>query len=186
MASVVNPANGITLARMLAFFPFWHFVAAGQRHYALFVLVTAGFADLWDGYVAKKFNCQTKFGELFDAIADGALYGACYIVLTLEGWVPRTQIFILLGLGVANAVFRFIYGLRAGRAVNFVSPGMEKFVCYVVWSIAFAVMSYDIEYFYWLGVVAMAIIVAHDAKRMLLDPVPSPSAGDAAGGAAAA
>ena len=86
---------------------------------------------------------------------------------------PFLFLSLLVLIAVVLVVFRFIYGVRAGRAVNFVSPGMEKFVCYVVWSIAFSVMDFDIAYFYWLGVVVMGGIVLHDAKRMLLDPVPA-------------
>lgn len=171
--SVVNPANAVTLARLLSIVPFIYFVDLGWRQHALLTILIAGVLDLVDGAVAKLFKCQTPFGEVFDSIADGLLYGSCLIVLLGYGWAPLPQTLGFLGLGALNAAFRFVYARRAGRTTNYQSFAMEVFTGNLAYLIGFAVADYEVSFYYNVCLIVMVVIVLHDTKRMLLDPVPA-------------
>jgi phosphatidylglycerophosphate synthase len=118
---------------------------------------------------------RSTFGELFDAITDGACYGFCLVVLVAYGWAPWIPVAIVLIAGGLNSLFRLIYVKRAGRAVNYKSYAMERMVAFVAYLVGFAVADYEVQYFYWTFVPLMVLVVAHDAKRMLLDSMPVPA-----------
>ena len=53
--------------------------------------------DLRDaGAVARLFKCQTAFGEVFDAIADGLCYGFALLILTAYGWIPWPPVVLIV------------------------------------------------------------------------------------------
>jgi phosphatidylglycerophosphate synthase len=171
--SVVNPANAITATRMAALGPLWYFIHTGERQVALVILIVAALMDLVDGWVAKRFRCQTQFGEVFDAIADGVLYGSALVLLAAYAWAPGWAVAAIFAMGILNSAFRYIYARRVGRPTNYQSIAMERFVGYTAFLIAFALIGYETEYYFTLAAALMVVILVHDAKRMLLDPVPA-------------
>ncbi len=94
--SVVNPANGVTVARMVLV-PLvvaalladggvgagtsWRWVAAG-----LFLLAAS--TDRLDGYLARRMGQVTDWGKLMDPIADKLLIGAVLVTLSWLGDLP--------------------------------------------------------------------------------------------------
>ena len=170
---VINPANAVTLTRALALFPLWYCIDQGWRDYAFIAMIVTGFMDQLDGLVARVFDCRSAFGELFDAIADGFLYGGLLIVLVAYGWAPQEWGIAILALGAWNVINRMIYARRVGRAVNFRSVAMERFTGNLAFLIGFAMTGFETDYYYAVCGCIMILIVAHDAKRMLLDPVPA-------------
>lgn len=174
MASgIVNPANAVTALRGLTLFPIWYFIDQGDRQYALALLVVGALMDLVDGWVAKFFDCQTSFGAIFDAVTDAVLYGALILLVTVYGWAPWWPVVLIMGLGAFNTVARFVYARRAGRTVNYRSIAMEHFTGTLAFMIGFALADYEPGFYFPLYAGLMGLIVAHDAKRMLLDPVAS-------------
>ncbi len=172
VVSPFNPANAVTASRFLTLPPFVWAVANGYHQWATLILIVCGLFDKLDGAVAKLFNCKSAFGEVFDAIADGICYGFGLIVCAIYGWAPTIPVIAVLGLGGLNTVLRFVYARRAGRTVNYKSYAMERIVAYTGYLIGFATSGMEVTYFFWGIVAPFAIIVAHDAKRMLVDPVP--------------
>jgi phosphatidylglycerophosphate synthase len=172
-ASNLNPANAITALRGLTLFPIWYFVSKGQGQYAFLALAAGGTMDLLDGWVAKKLDCQTAFGEVFDGLMDGVLYGSVLLVLMAYGWVPLWSSGTILGLGIFNLGCRYLYAKRVGRAVNYQSYAMECFTGNVAFLLGFAIVDFEPAYFYGVSAPVMVVIVIHDVKRMLIDPVPA-------------
>jgi phosphatidylglycerophosphate synthase len=170
--SPFNPANAITAARALTFIPIWYCIHHGLSQVAVVILIVGGLADLVDGYVAKLFHCQSAFGEVFDALADGFLWGVCLILLAAYGWAPAPWVAVIFGLGVVNAVMRYVYARRVGRTTNYRSFAMERFVTNTAFLVGFGLARFETEFYFPAGVATMAVIVIHDAKRMLIDPVP--------------
>jgi cardiolipin synthase len=173
--SIVNPANAVTLLRGLSIFPLAYFVHQDWRQPAFAVLLVGGFMDLVDGWVAKAFDCRTAFGAVFDSITDGILYGSSLVVLAAYGWAPAWPVAVILGLGVINAVFRVLYSRRVGRTVNYHSVAMERLTGNLAFLIGFAIVASLVWYYFIACAVIMAVVVVHDAKRMLVDPVPAPA-----------
>jgi phosphatidylglycerophosphate synthase len=175
-----NPANAVTASRFLTLPALWWAIENDHRQYATVFIALCGVLDKLDGLVARLFDCRSAFGELFDAITDGLCYGCGLILVAAYGWAPVVPVVFVLGLGLINTGLRFVYIRRAGRTVNYKSYAMERIVAYTGYLIGFATAGMEVDYFYWAFVPVMLVIVLHDAKRMLLDPVP---AGPAAGGA---
>jgi phosphatidylglycerophosphate synthase len=172
----LNPANAVTASRFLTLPPLWWAIAHGEHQLATLLILICGLLDKVDGLAARIFDCRSAFGELFDAITDGICYGFGLILVAAYGWAPVVPVCFVIGLGVANTALRFVYIRRAGRAVNYKSYAMERIVAYTGYLIGFATGDMEVRYFYWAFVPVMLVIVLHDAKRMLIDPIPDPTA----------
>lgn len=189
MNAYVNPANAVTASRYLTLPAFVYWLDKGDYQLATMAVIVCGVLDLFDGAVARAFNCASGFGELLDAITDAVCYGFFLVVLAAYDRVPWVPVVGILAVGVVNAGFRAIYARRLGRASNYRSYAMERLVALAAYLCGFAASGFEPTYYAWLCLVLMAIVLAHDTKRMLIDPVPqaaAPSAGGAgsAGGAA--
>jgi phosphatidylglycerophosphate synthase len=171
VVSRLNPANAVTASRFLTLPPFLWAIDHGHYQTAFFAILICGLLDKVDGLVAKVFDCRSAFGELFDAIADGICYGFCLVVMVVYGMAPLVPVCVALGLGALNSAFRLIYVKRAGRPVNYKSYAMERLVAFVAYLVGFAVSQFQVTYFYWTFLPLMAVVVVHDARRMLIDPV---------------
>jgi hypothetical protein len=68
---------------------------------------------------------------------------------------------------------RGIYARRAGRATNYRSFAMERIVAFSAYLIGIGINDFLVDYFYYTCVALMLIVVVHDSKRMLVDPIPS-------------
>jgi len=171
-----NPANAVTASRFLTLPPFFWAVDHGYRQWATLFMLVCGLLDKVDGLAARVFDCRSPFGEVFDAITDGICYGFGLIVVAAYGWAPPVAVALVIGLGLANTGMRFVYASRAGRTVNYKSYAMERIVGYTGYLIGFATGGMEVPFFFWAFVPIMTIIILHDAKRMLVDPIPPPKA----------
>jgi phosphatidylglycerophosphate synthase len=166
-----NPANAVTASRFLTLPALYWAIEHGYRQWATLFILVCGLLDKLDGLAARVFNCRSAFGELFDAITDGICYGFGLVVVAAFGWAPVVPVVVVLALGLANTGMRAVYATRAGRATNYKSYAMERLVAYTGYLIGFATAGYAVTFFYWAFVPIVCVIVAHDAKRMLFDPI---------------
>ncbi len=169
--SLFNPANAVTASRFLTLPPLFWAIDHGYHQWATLFILICGLLDKLDGLAARVFDCRSAFGELFDAITDGICYGFGLIVCVAYGWAPLVPVAVILALGLANTGMRFVYARRAGRATNYKSYAMERLVAYTGYLIGFATGGYEVTFFYWAFVPMVTLIILHDAKRMLVDPV---------------
>jgi phosphatidylglycerophosphate synthase len=168
-----NPANAVTASRFLTLPPFVWAVMHGYHQWATLFMLVCGLLDKADGLVARVFDCRSAFGELFDAITDALCYGFGLVIVAAYGWAPVVPVILVIALGVANIGMRVAYGMRAGRATNYKSYAMERLVAYTGYLIGLATSGFEVTYFFWVFPFVMVTILCYDAKRMLVDPVPS-------------
>jgi len=172
VVSRFNPANAVTASRFLTLPPFVWAVDNGYPQWATLFILICGVLDKLDGAVAKLFDCRSAFGELFDAITDGICYGFAMIVVVAYGWAPAIPAITVVALGAANSGLRILYARRVGRAVNYKSYAMERVVGFIGFMIGFATGRVEVDYYYWGFLPIFAIVVLHDARRMLLSDLP--------------
>ena len=178
--SNLNPANAITASRFFTLPVFMWGIRHHSPQWAVLAILVCAFLDLFDGAVARALKCTTGFGELFDALADAICYGFFMIVVVAYGMAPWPPAVIAVVLGVVNTVMRASYAKRAGRATNYRSWAMEKCVAFAAYLGPFAVVGYEVTFFYWTFAIMMIVVMAHDTKRMLIDPIsPLPPASNA-------
>jgi len=80
--------NLLTVGRMLAVPPLVLLLIAGEYRWALAVAVAAGLSDLVDGWLARRYGWQSRFGGLADPAADKLLMVASYMTLAWLGFLP--------------------------------------------------------------------------------------------------
>lgn len=60
----------------------------GNYMLALVIFVVAGFSDGLDGFIAKRFNYQSRLGAILDPAADKILLVSSYVMLTVLQHLP--------------------------------------------------------------------------------------------------
>jgi CDP-diacylglycerol--glycerol-3-phosphate 3-phosphatidyltransferase/cardiolipin synthase len=66
--------------------------AEAWRWAAIGTFIVASFSDALDGFIARRFNQQSRLGTILDPIADKGLLLAAVITLTLSQWPVRFPI----------------------------------------------------------------------------------------------
>ncbi|KIW88664.1 CDP-diacylglycerol-glycerol-3-phosphate 3-phosphatidyltransferase [Cladophialophora bantiana CBS 173.52] len=104
--------NALTLSRLLSAPLIGYFVLHHEPLMALTLFAYAGFTDLIDGYLARRFHSQTVVGTVIDPMADKILMTTCVVTLTANGTLPLWLAVIVLGRDVGLAIsaiyFRWI------------------------------------------------------------------------------
>ena len=85
---------------------------------SFFVLyIAAGITDIIDGFIARKFNAESSFGERYDSVADVLFIGICLFkivpVLYLKIWHIVWIIMIAIIKG-CNLLFSYLYHRKKG------------------------------------------------------------------------
>lgn len=70
MGKKLNIPNILSIIRILLIVPFLIFISKDKYILAGLVLVFSGISDFLDGFIARKFNQKSKFGEMLDPAAD--------------------------------------------------------------------------------------------------------------------
>ncbi|GAB3667376.1 hypothetical protein GCM10027589_33180 [Actinocorallia lasiicapitis] len=101
-----NYANALTVLRLILVPPFVVLMLVpdglGWRNAALAVFLVAAVSDWLDGHLARTQNISTKFGALWDPIADKALTGAAFVCLSVLGelWWWVTIVILVREIGI--------------------------------------------------------------------------------------
>lgn len=129
-ASPLNPANLISIGRLLLVVPLVWLIVSDHVWAAFWVFVVAGISDALDGYIAKTFNLTTDLGAILDPLADKVLLNGIYVALALSGHLPLWLAWVVIGrdilivIGVLlirqrDPVFR-VRPLKVGKLNTFV------------------------------------------------------------------
>ena len=88
--------NIITIIRILLAIPIYISIYQGYELIALILFSIAGISDWFDGFLARKFNWSSNFGEIVDPLADKVLILATLLALAFSGALPFWLISTLL------------------------------------------------------------------------------------------
>lgn len=80
--------NAISLLRIALVVPILMLILRDEYAWALTLFLVAGFSDGLDGYLATRFDWQTRLGGLLDPVADKLLVAGMFITLAWVGRVP--------------------------------------------------------------------------------------------------
>ena len=112
-APLVNAANALTAARMVLVPVFVLLTVAsglthpGLRMAATVVFFVAAVTDLVDGWIARTWDLVTSFGKVADPIADKALTGAAFLLLSAYGALPWWVTVVILAREWGVTALRF-------------------------------------------------------------------------------
>jgi len=114
MKAVLRHAPNILSALRLVLAPIagW-LILDGSDLPALCVFGFAGLSDAADGYFAKRFGLNSRFGAWLDPAADKLLMLASYVTLAIVGAVPLWLTALVIGRDVA-----IVLGVLLARAMG--------------------------------------------------------------------
>ena len=102
--SILNVPNYLTFLRIISI-PFILVpLQSGRANSSLLsatIFTLAFFTDWLDGFIARKKNLVTKFGKIFDPLADKLLIGCSLIMLVGLEWVAAWMVILLIGREIA-------------------------------------------------------------------------------------
>jgi cardiolipin synthase (CMP-forming) len=91
-----NLPNLITLGRLMLVPLMVWLIVNGRYGTAFWVLILAGVSDAADGFIAKRFDRQTRLGALLDPIADKSLLVTLYVTLGIAGQLPNWLVILVV------------------------------------------------------------------------------------------
>jgi cardiolipin synthase (CMP-forming) len=96
--------NALTVLRSLAIVPFAWLAMRGRDREALILFIAAGFTDILDGAIARRFGQASRIGRLLDPLADKLFTGVSFVVLSAfrPGFtsIPKWVMFAVLSRDV--------------------------------------------------------------------------------------
>ena len=98
---------------------------------ALILFLAAALTDLLDGYIARRRRQVTRFGKLFDPIADKLLVSAALISLVELDRVPAWIVVLIVSREFAVSGLRYV-ALIEGITISASEMGKAKMVTQVV------------------------------------------------------
>ncbi|KAI9277041.1 CDP-alcohol phosphatidyltransferase-domain-containing protein [Phascolomyces articulosus] len=103
--------NFLTFARLVSAPFIGYLIMKHDYEFALGIFALAGFTDLLDGYIARKYNLKTVVGSIIDPAADKALMTVMTVTLAAEGVLPMPLAALILGrdAGLVLAAFYYRY-----------------------------------------------------------------------------
>lgn len=137
----MNIANKLTVARMIlipvfvilmyipnqygelavlgASIPVFQFIAG-------LVFTIASITDYLDGYLARKYNLVTSFGEFFDPMADKLLVITALVMLVASQHIPAWVVIIIISRELLVTGLRVLLATHSGKVMAAAWPGKIK------------------------------------------------------------
>lgn len=163
-----NLPNALTVLRFLLVPLFaWLLLAhpddQGWRWAATVVFIVAIATDALDGRIARKYNLITRFGKLWDPIADKALTGMAFLGLSILGELPwfLTILILLREWGITALRFAILkYGVMAANRGGKLKTVLQ--------SIAIPLFLPGLQFLpLWWDVIAWAVMIVAFALTLL-------------------
>ncbi|HSL99316.1 MAG TPA: CDP-diacylglycerol--glycerol-3-phosphate 3-phosphatidyltransferase [Candidatus Limnocylindria bacterium] len=112
--SRLNPPNVLTLIRILSvpivvlllYTPDGRDIPLSRSVAATILFTVSSFTDLFDGYIARRYQMVTSLGKLLDPLADKLLVCASIVMLIPSGRVPAWMVVIIVGREIGVTALR--------------------------------------------------------------------------------
>ena len=111
--------NLITMMRIVLIPVYLYLFTQGNYYLAAGLFSLSALSDFVDGYIARKFNMQSKFGKLLDPLADKLTIISILLLLIRLNLIPRVVSLIILGRELfifLSGIITYFFGL------NFINP----------------------------------------------------------------
>ncbi|MBI4530303.1 MAG: CDP-alcohol phosphatidyltransferase family protein [Candidatus Latescibacteria bacterium] len=112
-----NAANLITAGRILFLFLAASFAVSGELVLAVLAIplvLTALLVDWVDGYVARRYKCETTLGGLLDLVGDRIVENVCWMIFAWLRLIPLWVPVVVVSRGFLTDAIRS-YALSKGR-----------------------------------------------------------------------
>jgi len=130
----MNLPNRLTVLRLLLTFPFVFALSVnfpGAKFLALAIFIIMSATDYADGYIARKFNLITDFGQLMDPLVDKIMTMSAFICLVSLGALPAWTVVIIVSREFLITGLRLVAAAR-GKVLPAERLGKHKTVWQIV------------------------------------------------------
>ncbi|KAF2004422.1 hypothetical protein P154DRAFT_531406 [Amniculicola lignicola CBS 123094] len=107
--NIYNIPNILTFSRLIATPVIGYLIINDHPLYAFSLFAYAGFSDLLDGWIARKWNLQTVVGSVVDPMADKALMTTAVVCLAINGSLSLPLATLILGRDASLAIAALYY-----------------------------------------------------------------------------
>lgn len=168
--------NLLCILRMLLVVPVVLLLLKGEYLWTLAVFCVAGFTDVLDGFLAKRFDWRTQLGGMLDPLADKLLLVASFATLACVGLAPlwlfvavmardliivsgATAYRLLIGpfaarptlISKANSALQLLFVLIAVANAAFGFPGPTG-LDVLIWAVLATTVISGLDYMYTWGI----------------------------------
>ena len=168
-APLAQLPNALTLLR-LALIPFFVavYVAAGDGSSwaAGWIFLVAGVTDQVDGFLARRWRVESRFGRLADPLADRLMINAAVILLWLEGKLPWPGALVIV---LRDVILVGGYRLLAPKGVEISVSMLGKIATWVLYLAVgiLTVVGHDTTWPLWLFWVGLGLALVAAAQYVL-------------------
>ena len=165
-APLAQLPNALTLLR-LALIPFFVavYVAAddGSSWAAGWIFLVAGVTDQVDGFLARRWRVESRFGKLADPLADRLMIDAAVILLWLEGKLPWPGALVII---LRDVILVGGYRLLMPKGVELSVSMLGKLATWVLYlSVGIlTVVGHETEWPLWLFWVGLGLALVAAAQ----------------------
>ena len=161
-APLAQLPNALTLAR-LVLIPLFVvlMVDAGDAHTwpAGIIFGVAGVTDQIDGFLARRWRVESRFGKIADPLADRLMIDAAVILLVAYGRLPWAGLVVILA---RDALLLAGWRILAPRGVELDVNAIGKGATWVLYAaIGFRIVTHDHTswplWLFWIGVAAAVV-----------------------------
>ncbi len=168
-APLAQLPNALTLLR-LALIPFFVavYVSAGDGSSwaAGWIFLVAGITDQVDGFLARRWRVESRFGKLADPLADRLMIDAAVILLWLEGKLPWPGAVVIV---LRDVILVGGYRLLMPKGVELSVSLMGKVATWLLYlSVGIlTVVGHETEWPLWLFWVALGLALLAAAQYVV-------------------
>lgn len=132
--------NIISILRLLLVIPYtWLFLIDGDRRVIFAIAFIIILSDKLDGWLARKWRCESRLGEWLDAFSDGAFVLGSWILFFINGVYSKEILTLLLFPRILSmfTVLFYKWRYRTWRTQHFSSnkiAGVANFLM-ILWLI---------------------------------------------------
>lgn len=119
MKQVPNILTSIRLIMIPIYFQVFYSDQPNALRNALIIFILASITDVLDGYIARKYDAQSKFGAIFDPLADKLMQLSVIYTLTDAGYLTSWFFNIILTKEILQML---VGGILAGSKKRLVIP----------------------------------------------------------------
>lgn len=142
--TLLSIPNYISILRILLIPLYLYLFIQGNILAAAVFFAISAVTDFFDGYIARKYNMQTRLGKLLDPLADKLTIVSALLVLIYLDIIPQLlsliilirEVFILL-----SGIITYIFGL------NFIEPTLLGKSSAALLYLAIVIKLLDLNYF---------------------------------------
>lgn len=168
-APLAQIPNALTLLR-LALIPVFVVVYAsagdGSSWAAGWIFLVAGVTDQVDGFLARRWRVESRFGKLADPLADRLMIDAAVILLWLEGKLPWPGALVIL---LRDVILVAGYRLLMPRGVELSVTMLGKLATWILYLAVgiMTVVGHDTGWPLWLFWVGVGLALLAAAQYVL-------------------